>query len=118
MLTIPNYYSRYFTNLKAANVLLFSRGAHGGVNVKLSDFFCFSVRSKDELSATLTEKFDQVPEMKDLVDALDVNQWNIIDAEIYVAGQCNFCHRNCFVSAYTLILVLSPFFSDDIASTT
>jgi len=34
----------------------------------------------------LTEKFGQVPEMKDLGDALDVNQWNIIDAELYVAG--------------------------------
>ena len=78
--------------MKASNVLLFSRGAHGGVNVKLSDFFCFPVRSKDELSATLTEKFGQVPEMKDLGDALDVNQWNIIDAEVYIAGVCNFCH--------------------------
>ena len=71
-------------------MLLFSRGAHGGVNVKLSDFFCFPVRSKDELSAILKEKFDQVPEMKDFGDALDVDQWRIIDAELFVAGELSF----------------------------
>ena len=80
---------RYFVNLKASNVLLFSRPG-GSVGVKLSDYFCHEVRSKDDLASVLAENFHQVPEFAEwiqLAGPLGFNQWNIFDAEMFVAGK-------------------------------
>lgn len=81
-----DYECRFFANLKPSNILLYSRGSQGGFTVKLTDYFCLVIRRKEDLEAVLDEKFGRVPGREEWKEVLDVNQWKIMEAEMYLAG--------------------------------